>query len=95
PDATVAPVIFASDKTQLSTFSGDKQGWPIYLTIGNIRKPVRRCPSRGAMVLLGYLPVAKLQCFRDAERSLQGYRLFHYAMRELLAPLRKAGERGV
>ncbi|KAI0368210.1 hypothetical protein BV20DRAFT_1054195 [Pilatotrama ljubarskyi] len=95
PDATIAPVILASDKTQLSTFSGDKQGWPIYLTIGNIRKSVRRCPSRGAMVLLGYLPVAKLQCFRESERAVQGYRLFHYAMRELLAPLREAGEHGL
>ncbi|CDO69052.1 hypothetical protein BN946_scf184992.g1, partial [Trametes cinnabarina] len=38
PHATVAPVILATDKTQLSTFSGDKQAWPVYLTIGNINK---------------------------------------------------------
>ncbi|KAJ2969768.1 hypothetical protein NUW54_g12884 [Trametes sanguinea] len=95
PDATIAPVILASDKTQLSTFSGDKQGWPVYLTIGNIRKSVRRCPSRGAMVLLGYLPVAKLHCFPESERSVQGYRLFHYAMRQMLAPLKEAGQHGV
>ncbi|KAH9909444.1 uncharacterized protein BXZ73DRAFT_59483 [Epithele typhae] len=28
PGATIAPVILASDKTQLSRFSGDKQAWP-------------------------------------------------------------------
>ncbi|KAJ3859983.1 hypothetical protein EV359DRAFT_75404 [Lentinula novae-zelandiae] len=27
-DATVAPIILASDETQLSTFSGDKKAWP-------------------------------------------------------------------
>ena len=39
--ATIAPVIIVSDKTQLSTFSGDKLAWPVYLTIGNIEKSVR------------------------------------------------------
>lgn len=34
--ATIAAVILATDKTQLSRFSGDKQAWPVYLTIGNI-----------------------------------------------------------
>ncbi|KAH9847915.1 hypothetical protein C2E23DRAFT_764435 [Lenzites betulinus] len=95
PHATIAPVILASDKTQLSTLSGDKQAWPVYLTVGNIDKDVRRQPSRRAVALLGYLPVAKLECFAESERSLQGYRLFHFAMRQLLMPLREAGKDGV
>ncbi|KAG8912619.1 hypothetical protein FRC01_004991, partial [Tulasnella sp. 417] len=94
-DSTVAPIILASDKTQLSTFSGDEQAWPVYLTIGNISKAVRRRPSQRAMVLLGYLPVTKLNCFQPQDRSNQGHRLFHYAMRQLLRPLAKAGTDGV
>ncbi|OBZ77534.1 hypothetical protein A0H81_01917, partial [Grifola frondosa] len=94
-EATIAPVILASDKTQLSTFSGDKVAWPVYLTIGNIKNSVRRRPSRRAMVLLGYLPVSKLSCFRPQDRSLQGYRLFHFAMQQLLSPLVDAGKHGV
>ncbi|KAI8977704.1 hypothetical protein BD414DRAFT_580162 [Trametes punicea] len=93
--ATIAPIIIASDKTQLSTFSGDKQAWPVYLTIGNIDKATRKCPSHRAMVLLGYLPTSKLQCFSTAERSLQGYRVFHYAMSLLLAPLVASGRDGI
>ncbi|TFK90236.1 hypothetical protein K466DRAFT_485132, partial [Polyporus arcularius HHB13444] len=95
PGATIAPVILASDKTQLSTFSGDKQAWPVYLTIGNIDKDVRRKPSRRAVVLLGYLPVTKLHCFHESDRALQGYRVFHYAMRQMLAPLIDAGRTGI
>jgi hypothetical protein len=29
--ATIAPVILASDKTQLSRFKGDKSAWPVYV----------------------------------------------------------------
>ncbi|KAI0317890.1 hypothetical protein OF83DRAFT_1171609 [Amylostereum chailletii] len=95
PGATVVPVILTSDKTQLSTFSGDKQAWPVYLSIGNISKDIRRQPSQCATVLLGYLPVTKLECFRKSDRSTQGNRLFHFAMRQLLEPLVKAGTDGV
>ncbi|KDQ62232.1 hypothetical protein JAAARDRAFT_100345, partial [Jaapia argillacea MUCL 33604] len=92
---TLLPVILSSDKTHLSTFSGDKQAWPVYITIGNIDKSVHRSPKRRAVALLGYLPVAKLQCFVKSERSLQGYRIFHYAMKQLLQPLVEAGQHGV
>ena len=42
---TIAPVIVTLDKTQLSTFSGDKTAWPVYLTIRNIAKSVQCSPS--------------------------------------------------
>ncbi|KAI0337580.1 hypothetical protein BDW22DRAFT_1465461 [Trametopsis cervina] len=93
--ATIVPVILASDKTQLSTFSGDKSAWPVYLTIGNLPKSLRRSSSAHATVLIGYLPVAKLECFSKAKRSLFGYQLFHDCMRSLLAPLIEAGSQGV
>ncbi|KAI0696099.1 hypothetical protein BC835DRAFT_1272404 [Cytidiella melzeri] len=93
--ATLVPVILASDKTQLSNFSGDKSAWPVYLTIGNIPKSLRRSPSSHATVLLGYLPVAKLESVPKAKRAVLAYQLFHDCMRSLLEPLVEAGRKGV
>jgi hypothetical protein len=93
--ATITPVILSSDKTQLSTFSGDKQAWPVYLSIGNIKKSTRRQLTSRAMVLIGYIPMCKLECFSDKNRSVEGYQLFHDCMRTLLEPLIDTGQRGV
>ncbi|KAF8548377.1 hypothetical protein OG21DRAFT_1423162, partial [Imleria badia] len=91
--ATVAPVILASDKTELSRFKGDKNAWPVYLSVGNISKGVCHQPACHASVLLGYIPVSKMDAFKD--NSVASYHLFHDCMKKIVEPLVVAGHEGV
>ena len=81
PGATIVPVILSSDKTQVTTFHS-KQAYPVYLTIGNIPKNIRRKPSHHAQVLLAYLPTTKLDHISNvaAHRQMLA-NLFHACMR--------------
>jgi hypothetical protein len=59
PGATVVPVIISTDKTQTTMFR-NKAAYPVYMTIGNIPKDIRRKPSRQGYILIGYLPITRL-----------------------------------
>ncbi|KAI0055241.1 hypothetical protein BV25DRAFT_1774451, partial [Artomyces pyxidatus] len=95
--ATVAPVILATDKTHLTQHSGNKSAYPVYLTLGNIARSVRRKPSQHACVLIAYLSVEKLNSLHMSaqEKSTRGQRLFHDSMRMILEPLVAAGRDGI
>ena len=95
PGATVIPVIISSDKTQLTLFR-DKMAYPIYLTIGNILKDIRRKPSCRAQILLGYIPVTKLEHLSNKTARRRGLTsLFHVCMAHVLGPITSCGETGV
>ena len=95
--ATLAPVIIATDKTQLTQFSGSKAAYPVYLTIGNIPKATRRMPSKNACILIAYLSVEKINRRDLTDRAYRArmQRLFHESMRLVLEPLKQAGHDGV
>jgi hypothetical protein len=97
PGGTVAPVIIATDKTQLTQFTGGKSAYPVYLTIGNIPKALRRKPSMHATVLIAYLSVDKInrQKMSDVEQRSRIQRVFHESMRLVLEPLIEAGKNGM
>ena len=93
--ATIAVVIIGSDKTNLTQFSGDKFAWPVYITVDNIDKATHWKPSKNAAILLGYLPITKLNGILPSERSSTQHQLFHNCMKELLQLLIKAGTNGI
>ncbi|KAJ6549197.1 hypothetical protein B0H10DRAFT_2242974 [Mycena sp. CBHHK59/15] len=95
--AALAPVIIATDKTQLTQFSGGKSAYPVYLTLGNIPKSLRRKPSQSACILIGYLSVDKIIRKQLSQQSvkMRNQKLFHASMRVILQPLIAAGNQGM
>ncbi|KAJ3918636.1 hypothetical protein F5877DRAFT_90546 [Lentinula edodes] len=95
PGATIVPVIISSDKTQITLFR-NKSAYPVYLTIGNLPKEIRRKPSQQGQVLLAYLPSSRLEHItnKSARRRMVA-NLFHTCMAELTAPLKEAGLEGI
>ncbi|KAJ8456588.1 hypothetical protein ONZ51_g12036 [Trametes cubensis] len=95
PGATVIPVIIASDKTQLTLF-GSKTAYPVYLTIGNLPKDIRRKPSRRGQILLAYLPSTRLEHVSGtASRRRMLANLYHACLTRVLKPLRRVGVDGL
>ncbi|KAF7372072.1 hypothetical protein MVEN_00065500 [Mycena venus] len=95
PGATIIPIIISSDKTQLTVF-GNKTAYPVYMTLGNIPKEIRRKPSRRAYVLLGYLPTSKMKNIKNkAARRRILANVFHACMSFILAPLKTPGVSGM
>ncbi|KAJ6533574.1 hypothetical protein B0H19DRAFT_964937 [Mycena capillaripes] len=95
PGATIIPILLSSDKTQLTMF-GNRTAYPVYLTIGNIPKEIRRKPSRRAYVLLAYLPTSRLGHIQNkAARRRTLANLFHACLSFITAPLREAGATGI
>ncbi|KAJ7769505.1 hypothetical protein B0H16DRAFT_1661035 [Mycena metata] len=91
PGATIIPILLSSDKTQ-STMFRNKTAYPVYMTIGNIPKEIRRKPSRRVYVLLAYLPTSRLGHIKNKvaqRRSLAN--LFHKCLSFITAPLKQAG----
>ncbi|KAJ7137196.1 hypothetical protein C8R44DRAFT_828619 [Mycena epipterygia] len=95
PGATIIPIIISSDKTQLTVF-GNKTAYPVYMSIGNIPKEIRRKPSRRGYVLLGYLPTSRMKNVKNsAARRRILANVFHACMSYILAPLKAAGATGI
>ncbi|KAK7017889.1 hypothetical protein VNI00_018532 [Paramarasmius palmivorus] len=95
PCATVVPIIISSDKTQVTLFR-NKTAYPVYMTIGNLPKFIRRKPSRFAQILIAYLPTTKLNHIKvKASRRRVIANIFHTCMSFVLQPLIPAGEKGM
>ncbi|KAJ7841520.1 hypothetical protein B0H14DRAFT_3694203 [Mycena olivaceomarginata] len=95
PGATIIPILLSSDKTQLTMF-GNKSAYPVYMTLGNIPKEIRRKPSRRAFVLLAYLPTSRLTHIKNkAARRRSLANLFHACLSFITEPLQDAGVTGI
>ncbi|KAF9487129.1 hypothetical protein BDN71DRAFT_1405152 [Pleurotus eryngii] len=95
PGAMIVPIILSSDKTQLTLFR-NKSAYPVYLTIGNLPKSIRRKPSHRGQILLVYLPTSNLSHMTNkASRRRAMSNLFHTSMSHILKPLTLPGTEGL
>ncbi|KAG1828595.1 hypothetical protein DFJ58DRAFT_672192 [Suillus subalutaceus] len=95
PGGTIIPIIISTDKTQVTMFR-NKSAYPVYLTIGNIPKEIRRKPSHGGHILLAYLPNTRLeQITNKASCRWSLANLYHTCLSRVLAPLQHAGLEGI
>ncbi|KAG8708547.1 hypothetical protein FRC09_001198 [Ceratobasidium sp. 395] len=94
-NGTVVPLIIASDETTLTNNAQGPKEHPIYLSIGNISKSVRRKPTKRSMVLIGYLPVGDFEAVTDKAKK-QAYRmdLLHRSLEHVFEPLKTASSDG-
>ena len=70
--------------------------YPVYITIGNIPKEIRRKPSHRAQILIAYFPTSKLEHIesKTVRRRALG-NLFHACMERVLGPIALHGEVGI
>ena len=59
--AIFIPTIIGTDKTTTSVATGQHEYHPVYLSVGNVRNVARRA-HKGALVLIGFLPIPKGEC---------------------------------
>ena len=73
-----------------------KSAYPVYMTIGNIPKELRRKLSQRTHILLGYLPTTLLHHVQNkASHRRMVANLFHYCISHMIKPLKPAGETGI
>lgn len=95
PHATILPVVIASDKTQVTLF-GNKAVYPVYMTLGQLPKEIRRKPSRQGWILLGYIPATSPTHIEGkTARRRATANLVHAALRIMVEPLIEAGRSGI
>jgi hypothetical protein len=89
--STVVPLIFSSDETHLTQFSGDQKAWPVYMTVGNIHSQLRMRPTSRVQMLVALLPVPPkfqhIRAVQDEQFRRIARQTLHSVIAKLLAPL--------
>ncbi|EJU01534.1 hypothetical protein DACRYDRAFT_52841 [Dacryopinax primogenitus] len=91
--ATLVPVILAMDKTQLTQFSGNRQGYPVYLMISNLPKEIKKLISMQSWMLIGLLPMDLFDKMGLSDEAAKC--LFHFCKTQLIQEIKSTGMEGV
>jgi hypothetical protein len=87
-------ICLASDGTHLTNGTGDLKAHPILLSLDNINSSARRRTANHGFLLIGLLPIVSFNLPKaDHERAMLD-RVFHFCLRNILAPLREVARNG-
>ena len=93
--ATLLGTLISSDKTNISTMTGNRVAHPLLISLADIIMDFRMKASNHAFILLAILPVPK---FLHKSRKIRGVlenRLVHKCIDFVVKPLKKAAEIGI
>ncbi|KAJ7922514.1 hypothetical protein B0H13DRAFT_2230452 [Mycena leptocephala] len=92
---TILGTILSSDKTQLSTMTGNRQAHPLLISLANIDMDFRMKASHHSFLLVAMVPIPK---FIEKDPEIRGVlesRIFHAVLDFVLRPLKTAAQIGV
>ncbi|KAJ6553956.1 hypothetical protein DFH09DRAFT_1248558 [Mycena vulgaris] len=92
--ATVLGTIASTDKTQITTMTGNRVAHPLLISTSNIDMDFRMKASHHAFVLGAMIPIAK---FKEKNKDVRGVlqrRLYHACLDFFFAPLKNAARVG-
>jgi hypothetical protein len=92
--ATLLGVALSSDKTALTSMTGDRSAHPLLITLANIDSMVRSSSSSHALKLLALIPVPKFTGVKKALRGILENRLTHACLDFVTKPLKLAARVG-
>jgi len=94
---TLVPMLFTSDATYLTNFSGDGKVWPLYMSIENIKSSVRNRPTFHTWVPVALLPsspkrIKKVPGWSEEKQEQEAIQVHHDLLRFLLSLLSSAAQ---
>ncbi|KAF8245713.1 hypothetical protein K440DRAFT_554784, partial [Wilcoxina mikolae CBS 423.85] len=96
----LVPMIFISDGTHLTNFSGDTKAWPIYMRIRNLSAVARMKYTTHNMLFLALLPIPVEMCDvslnrRNVQREHNRVIAYQESMATMLRPLEELTKSGI
>ncbi|KAJ6504061.1 hypothetical protein DFH09DRAFT_944143, partial [Mycena vulgaris] len=93
--ATVLGTIASTDKTQITSMTGNRVAHPLLISTSNIDMDFRMKASHHALLLCAMIPIAKFKLKNKDIRGVLQRRLYHACLDFVFAPLKKAAQFGV
>ncbi|KAG1867088.1 hypothetical protein C8R48DRAFT_599969, partial [Suillus tomentosus] len=92
---TLLSTILSSDKTTITSLTGDRVAHPLLISLANLHMNTHSKSSTNSFVLTVLLPVPKFVHKKKRMRGVLQNRLIHQCLDIVLQPLKQAAEHGI